>query len=136
MSNVSFPDLPLALLKRSLDAYVLRQKVTAENIANAETAGYRTRSVSFEDLLQDIKLGESELAPSRSADLHKSQAAKSLPVAQMKETSPNAMDNGINDVNLDMEMATLAETNLSHKMAARILAMRYQLLRSAIRGRN
>jgi flagellar basal-body rod protein FlgB len=112
----------LDLLKRSLDAYTLRQRVIAENIAQAETPGYRSRSVNFEDALQTaLERGES-----------------ALPRPVVEDRSPRALqgtDNGVNDVDLDQEMAKLAETNLRHKLATRILSIRYQLLRSAIRGK-
>ncbi len=117
-----FQEISVDLLKRSLDAYTLRQRVIAENIANAETPGYESRSVQFEELLEKVKLNNS--------------ASGHLPEPKVLEDSPRAIDNGVNNVSLDMEMAALAETTLSHKLASRVLAMRYQLLRTAIRGRN
>jgi len=54
----------------------------------------------------------------------------------VSEESDRAMDNGINNVSVDMEMAALAETNLNHKLATRALALRYQLLKKAISGRS
>ena len=112
----------LDLLKRSLDAYTLRQRVIAENIAQVETPGYSSRSVDFEDALQRA-LDRGETA---------------LPEPVLRPDSPRALQgttNGVNDVDLDREMAALAETNLRHKLATRILSIRYQLLRSAIRGK-
>lgn len=119
MPKAIFNEGNLDVLKRSLDAYALRQRVIAENIAQVETPGYRARSVSFEqELARAIERGD-----------------QSLPQPQLLERSPLTADNGINDVDLDQEMALLAETNLRHKLTTRVLAMRYQLLRSAIRGR-
>ena len=124
----------LELLKRSLDAYSLRQRVIAENIANAETPGYKSRSVEFEALLQ-AALGEVQAgALAQSEPGHMQASAAALPEAGVRADSELAMDNGINDVSLDLEMAALAETNLRHKLAARILALRYKGLRGAIRG--
>ncbi|MEN3027251.1 MAG: flagellar basal body protein, partial [Chlorobiota bacterium] len=42
----------LPLLNRALDAYALRQRVIAENIANATTPNYRPHRVRFEELFQ------------------------------------------------------------------------------------
>ncbi len=39
-------------LKTALTAYARRQKVTAENIANVETEGYKAQEYRFEDLLR------------------------------------------------------------------------------------
>lgn len=128
MSRDLFARTGLDILKRSLDAYTLRQKVIAENIAHAETPGYRARSVDFESQLQAaMKRGELGTggAPGSSSP---------LPAPRVLNESERALDNGINDVNMDLEMAALAETNLRHKLATRILSMKYQLLRNAVRG--
>jgi len=44
----------LPTLKRVLDLSSLRQKVTAGNIANAQTPGYRPREVDFEGELKKL----------------------------------------------------------------------------------
>ena len=131
----SFPDTSLDLLKRSLDAYTLRQRIIAENVANTETPGYGARSVAFEELLQNARAGSAQIQPQKANGRHIGRPQESLPLPEIRDSSPRAMDNGVNDVSVDMEMAALAETNLNHKMATRILAMRYQLLRTSIRGR-
>ncbi|MBN2169890.1 MAG: flagellar basal body rod protein FlgB [Candidatus Krumholzibacteriota bacterium] len=133
MAKGIFNDLDL--LKRSLDAYALRQRVIAENIAHVETPGYRARSVAFEELLR-AAAGDEDGAPLRRSQAgHMPAPGAALPAARVQETAERALDNGTNDVNLDLEMAALAETSLRHKMASRILALRFQGIRSAIRGR-
>ena len=53
---MKFIDSPHSqLLSRAMDTYTLRQRVTAANIANADTPGYTKRSVSFEDELQRVQ---------------------------------------------------------------------------------
>jgi len=135
MADKIFGGETLQILKRSLDAYALRQKVIAENISQAETPGYRSRTVEFETLLDDAMGTSGGLPMKRSQEGHMPTPESSQPPPRVTQESDRALDNGVNDVNLDMEMAALAETTLSHKMAARILSMRSQLLRSAIRGR-
>jgi len=124
----------LDLLKRSLDAYALRQRVIAENIAHTETPGYRARSVTFEELLRAAEGGEGARLM-RTQEGHMPARGAEAPSARVQDGSERALDNGTNDVNLDLEMAALAETSLRHKLASRILALRYQGIRSAIRGR-
>lgn len=124
----------LDILKRSLDAYSLRQKVIAENVAHVETPGYRSRSVDFESRLREA-MGKGDGIPlRRSGEGHLPRSEDMLPQARVQSTSDRALDNGVNDVSLDLEMAALAENSLRHKMASRILALRYQGLRGAIRG--
>ncbi|MVB09730.1 Flagellar basal body rod protein FlgB [Caprobacter fermentans] len=42
-----------SLLKKDLDGLWARQQAVSDNIANFETPGYKTKSVSFEDQLQN-----------------------------------------------------------------------------------
>lgn len=134
MSRDIFASRGLDLLKRSLDAYSLRQKVIAENIAHAETPGYRSRSVDFESRLQAALDQQDRVGGAARSAGHLPSPAGSLPAARVRPDSDRALDNGVNDVSIDLEMAALAENSLRHKLVARILASRYQLLRGAIRG--
>jgi flagellar basal-body rod protein FlgB len=122
------------LLKRSLDAYSLRQRVIAENIANAETPGFKARQVEFETLLREA--GEVSMRMRNSGPAHQSKSEAQSVQALVHDKSDRAMDNGINNVSIDMEMAALAETNLNHKLSTRALTLRYQLLRNSVRGRS
>jgi len=133
VSGKLFGGLTVDLLKRSLDAYNLRQQVIAENIANAETPGFKARQVEFESLLREAGLPSKQMRTSLRG--HQVNAEPMKVRAQVVEDSDRAMDNGINDVSIDMEMAALAETNLENKLATRALALRYRMLRSAIRGK-
>jgi len=133
MSDKLFGDSTVDLLKRSLDAYTLRQRVIAENIANAETPGFSARQVDFETLLQEA--GEVSRQMLNNSSGHQKTAEPERIMAKVHEESDRAMDNGVNNVSVDMEMAALAEANLNHKMSTRALALRYNLLRGAIRGK-
>ncbi|HID12005.1 MAG TPA: flagellar basal body rod protein FlgB, partial [Candidatus Latescibacteria bacterium] len=42
----------IPLLAKALDAYTLRQRAIADNIANSETPGFRRREVRFEEELR------------------------------------------------------------------------------------
>ena len=134
MADQLFADKTMDLLKRGLDAYTLRQRVIAENIANSETPGFKARQVSFEVLLQRASTVESRIRHEREGHFNQAKVEGIRPL--VSEESDRAMDNGINNVSVDMEMAALAETNLNHKLATRALALRYQLLKKAISGRS
>ncbi|MDP6418810.1 MAG: flagellar basal body rod protein FlgB [Candidatus Krumholzibacteria bacterium] len=123
----------LHLLKQGLDAYSLRQRVIAENVANTETPGYLARQLRFEELLKESDSPETRLRSTREGHFKTAESSGASP--RITEDSDRALDNGINNVSVDLEMAALAEVNLSHKLATRALAVRYQLLRSSIRGR-
>ncbi|MBU2502861.1 MAG: flagellar basal body rod protein FlgB [bacterium] len=129
-----FEQSHLGTLKKALDVYAKRHQVTAENIANVETGGYRSRAVRFEDMLtgagrsiQGLQTHENHIpiGGRGPGDVEEEVVA-----------AESGFDNGINDVDIDTEMTDLATNDLSYRMATRLLSMRYGMLRSAIKGRS
>jgi flagellar basal-body rod protein FlgB len=94
-----------ALISAALDAATMRQQAIAQNIANANTPGYRKMSVSFEQ-----RLG-AEMTVARPVFMHEAQAT---PVA------------------LDLEIAQMSETVLHHQTLLKALNKHYALLSAAI----
>jgi len=121
-------------LKKALTVYARRQRVTAENVANVETRGYRAQEYKFEEMLR--KAQGNNLAGQQSRPGH-------LPVGRQGIGQTNGevrlqesgFDNGINDVNVDQEMTDIATTELSYRLATRVLSMKYNVLRESISGR-
>jgi len=122
----------LTTLKKAVDAYAQRHQVTARNIANVETPGYKARQVRFEELLANAGGG---IEGYRTDDDHLAIGGGSI-----GDVTPRAVDskttyhNGQNNVDIDAEMAELATNDLSYRLATRLLSMRYSTLRGAIKG--
>jgi flagellar basal-body rod protein FlgB len=120
-------------LKQALAVYAQRHRVTADNVANVETPGYRAQEYRFEDLLRGA---QHRLAGARTHAEH-------LPVGSRRADEVEGVvarqdtgyDNGINDVDIDREMTELATNDLSYRLATRLLSMKYRLLRESISGR-
>jgi len=122
----------LATLKKAVDVYARRHEVTARNISNVETQGYKAREFKFEEMLagagrrlhgrlthrNHLPLGRRDLASTEGETVE----------------SDSFFDNGVNNVDIDKEMTTLATNDLSYRLATRLLSMRYTMLRGAIRG--
>ena len=51
MKTGLFDKSHLAVLKKAVDVYSRRHQVTARNISNVETPGFRAQKVQFEELL-------------------------------------------------------------------------------------
>jgi flagellar basal-body rod protein FlgB len=119
-------------LKVALDVYARRHKVTAENVANVQTAGYRAREFRFEEELAGAR---ARLEGLRTHRHHLAIGRRGLDDAEgeVREVGGD-YDNGINDVDVDAEMANLATNDLSYRLATRLLGMKYNLLRGAIKG--
>ncbi len=97
-------------LERYMDLLSARQKLVASNIANADTPGYRTRDVDF----QQEFLASAGLAP------------------EVREVDGLRTKNDGNNVNLDREARLLSENALRFNVAAQLLRSELRQVRSAI----
>ena len=136
MDKILFGARPLVATKQALDAYAERGRVHARNVANAETPGYRAQEVRFED---DLKLAlrtntEGQMARTQEAHMP---AIGSMP--QGRVVPQHGKDawtgNGINDVEIDREMAEIARNTERYTVAAEMVKRTYDGLRKSIYGR-
>jgi flagellar basal-body rod protein FlgB len=120
-------------LKKAVDVYARRHQVTAENISNIETRGYRAQKLKFEELLDSEQM---RLPGYRTHENHIPIGRQDLNATRAETVeSESDFDNGVNNVDIDTEMTALATNDLSYRMATRLLSQRYGMLRSAITGR-
>lgn len=95
-----------------------RQAVVAQNIANADTPGYRARDISgFADLL-------------RRMDMQGQGAGDPLPIRTIDAGTP-ASPNG-NSVSLDLEMLRGIEAQRAHDRALRVYGSALGILRTSL----
>lgn len=104
------------LLKKALDAYALRQKAIASNVANIDTPGYKRLEVNFEDALQKAQKLQTVQTDFDDVQL-KLQESEEKPL-------------------LEDEMMTLADTQIRAQLVTRTLRHNFQLLKAGIIGRN
>lgn len=114
-------DETASLLGEMIGAASLRHQVLSRNIANIDTPGYRPMEVSF------------------SEELRLASAAGELPATVVKaavvaDPAAGAGRYDGNTVDLDRQMAKMAENALWHNVLIQILNSRMNLLRTAIRG--
>ncbi len=128
-----FDQTHLSALKKAVDVYARRHQVTARNIANVQTPGYRAEKVEFEELLDRNRMS---IPGEVTQPGHIPIGAKDpMDVQEKVVETETGFDNGVNNVDIDDQMTTLATTDLSYRMATRLLSMRYNMLSSAIKGR-
>ncbi len=104
-------------LATMLDISAYRQRILTSNIANADTPGYRARDIDFQGELDKALAGGG----------HKGGIAIYEPLT----TLPNRDGN---TVNIDMEMAKVAENSLVYNAATQLLTMKVRMLKSVLRG--
>jgi flagellar basal-body rod protein FlgB len=134
-----FDSTRIPTLTRALDAYALRHKVIAENIANVETPGYRTKTVSFEKELTDAMNGRA-LVGTRTDPRHLSLGAEAPgeSVAHVEDvpraSGQDGAISGVNQVDIDAEMTELATNQIRFRFAARLLGETFRGIQKSIRG--
>jgi flagellar basal-body rod protein FlgB len=111
------------VLQGALGGLSTRQRVAANNVANAETPGFKVSRVLFEDALKQAVEG----------------AGKSGENGAPADVTPRVITEGHtsrqldgNNVDVDFEMLQLAETNITYNALTQAMAGRLRLLRSVI----
>ncbi|WP_126426366.1 flagellar basal body rod protein FlgB [Brevibacillus marinus] len=126
----------LRLLERSLDVSMLRQRVIANNIANADTPHFTSKRVVFEELLrQELERPASKLRAYRTDPRHLPfRTIGSIP-EPLIAANPNAMvqHNG-NDVDLEYEMSEMAENQIWYNGLVQLTGGYFSKLSSVING--
>lgn len=119
------------LLDRSLDIRSMRHNLISSNIANQETPGYKAVDVDFKAALDKA---EGERLPLVKSDGHHFVGIADAPGGEVS-VQPTGVDEGYdkNSVNIEQEMAKMAENTMMYNAAAEILARKFKGLESAIR---
>lgn len=122
-----FERLALSRLAGALAGHaVARQGLVAENVANADTPGYRARDVRpFSEMVEDAGFG---LRTTRSD--HMSDApgtGEGRTTERTAQPSPNG-----NTVSLETEMVAAAETRQSHDLALAVYRSAGSIVRASL----
>ena len=127
----------LNYLPRAMTAASMRQEVVANNIANVNTPNFRKSNLEFEEMLaREIygeKVPEGQLQMVRTHDKH-------LPFKPLKvhaepkivEDNTTLMRVDHNNVDIDIEMATLAKNQIYYNSLANQLGGYVTKMRNAI----
>lgn len=110
------------LLAKLMDVAGMRHRVLAQNVANANTPGYRRLDVSFEDTFAQQVGRHQEMA-----------ALGTAPKVVQAGGGTERFDG--NNVDVDIEMGRLNKNALLYSAYAQILSNRIAMMRSAITGR-
>ncbi|ERI91243.1 flagellar basal-body rod protein FlgB [Clostridiales bacterium oral taxon 876 str. F0540] len=129
-NNLSNSSGVYSLLKKGLDASSLRGKVTANNIANINTKGYKKYTVSFEENLNksidslDLKTTEEK---------HIKDSSETGDISVQQDTSTSMRQDG-NNVDIDNEMANQAANQLMYNALISQVNSRLSLEKYVING--
>ncbi len=123
----------LPTLHSAMDAYSLRQRAIANNIANVETVGYKKKEVDFEEDFRKVVLSDRE-GLARTHRKHFPNSLSPLAVNGKLKVSEDKFFNGINNVDIDKEIALLTKTQINYDAMTKLTTKHFKLLKMAIKG--
>ncbi|MGC9369187.1 MAG: flagellar basal body rod protein FlgB [Paracoccaceae bacterium] len=109
-----------------------RQQVISENIANADTPGYRAREVSAFSRMVDSSAQSSGAATTNARHIGGSERAGNVRVQEDKGAWDQSMDG--NTVVLEQQTIKASEVSESYRMAAQLYRKGHELLTLAVTG--
>lgn len=128
LSNLSFFDLA----SDRMTWLAARQKVTSENVANANTPGYEAKDVAaFDTMVDENRGGSVRMAVTHPAHLQ-SGGGTAPGVREITDPEARAQTIDGNSVVLEDQAIRSAENADNYRMAAQLYRKGYELLSAAI----
>ncbi|RPF42914.1 flagellar basal-body rod protein FlgB [Thermodesulfitimonas autotrophica] len=128
-----FNDPVKVALAKTLDAAALRQRVIADNIANADTPGFKKGTVEFEAALRQV-LGGEPLALKTTDPRHIGSGSLSSVAPRVERVTTTTQRTDGNNVDVEEEMINLVTNNLTYQAAVRFISGKFSSLRYVISG--
>jgi len=115
-------DQTFGFIGRSLDIRTLNNKVLSSNIANAETPDYHAKELPFQKVLEESMEGSLNIGLKRTHPRHLPEVLEEDPRV---ESTKEAVD-------IDREMAKLAENNIMFQAGVQTLVKKFEALKFTI----
>ncbi len=133
MLNRDFQSIDLQ--RRALDAAWLRQGVLSNNIANVDTPGFKRQDVDFDSMLKGF-LDSRRLSMTQTNARHFGGDYSALIGLKPRVYTDNSTSFRLdgNNVNIDVEMAQLAQNNVKYNAITGQVNAQIKRLKAAIRG--
>jgi len=117
------------LIKKRMDVSVLQQKVTAHNISNINTKGYKRFDVVFDKTLNDNK----DISIKVTDKKHFSSSEFDDGIRVVRDESSSMRKDG-NNVDIDNEMVKLASNTLMYNALVSEIRNRFSMRDFVIKG--
>ncbi len=132
----------ISFLERSLDLRSRKHSAIVSNVANIDTPNYKAFDVMVEDELKKLDpstgVGKGvRMETTRSGHMEPQRNPVRLTTTRPDDGSDSYVKrHDGNTVDLDNEMAAMAENSLMYSLSAQIVAKKFQALRNVIEGGN
>ncbi|WP_434511477.1 flagellar basal body rod protein FlgB [Desulfitobacterium sp. AusDCA] len=125
----------LTALEKGLDASSLRQKVLSDNVANVDTPNFKRSDVDFQTVLGSVIGDEGGDLPLKvTMPQHIAETPNSGQKTVVTDQSSTFRNDG-NNVDIDREMANVAENGLYYNSVTQAITSQLGLLRMVIQGK-
>jgi len=133
-------DRTMRTLETALDVASARHQVIANNVANVNTPGFKAADVDFVSSLEQAMAGRAESADrrltgrtTRAGHFAISGAASTgrSPIVQTEDEGASMKVDG-NSVDIDLEMAKMAENATMYNTFAQLVSSKFSLLKYVI----
>jgi flagellar basal-body rod protein FlgB len=122
-------DKTMSLVQRSLDIRASRHRTLSSNVANLETPGYVPRDLPFQKIFERFLDNPSTLPLEKSHARHLPAEDPPFPQDFSAEVET---DSGSEEVDIDQQMAKLAENNLMFQAGIQALIKKFEALKNTI----
>lgn len=119
-------------MKTALDAYSLREKTIANNLANADTPNYKREFVRFEEYLKDDS--EYKLEGYKTNIRHFDIPRKKEKKIEIEKDEGVSTRLDKNNVNVDVEQAQMSQNYINYTTISQDLSSYYKSLITGITG--
>ncbi|HEX2869571.1 MAG TPA: flagellar basal body rod protein FlgB [Ignavibacteriales bacterium] len=119
-------------LIRMLDFCTQKQKVLSRNIANIGTENYQREDVKFSDMLSE-NMSMLKTTNPRHFPMQQTPADGENEFEVVRDDSKD-LTSGVNNVDIDTEMAEMAENTLKYKFASKKLGDYFKQIQEVIKG--
>lgn len=139
MDHKTLFDQTLATAAKALNLRARRHELIISNLANADTPGYKAFDLVMDEALAAQTQGGAPLSMAQTHTGHlagRTATSESLQRYIVRSDDSVNMRGDGNTVNMEREMASLAENQLMYKASAQIVAKKFQSLKSVISGGN
>jgi flagellar basal-body rod protein FlgB len=132
--NLILGKTSIPLLNKLLNVTSLRHRAISNNISNVNTVNYKRNDVDFASYLKAAVVPPAVVG-TRTSGRHLS-IGNPDPLAKPKifQQDPGPNTTGINNVDIDKEMADLAENHRMYNIGSHLISQKFRALRKAITG--
>lgn len=113
-----------AVMRSAMDACALRNTVIADNIANADTPGFKRSVVRFEDTLRELLVAGGPETMEDTRNL----ASR----VEVDQSGSSRLDG--NNVNIDAEMSDLAKNSIEYNALIELNRLKGRMLSTVVSG--